>query len=150
MKAGEGKQTCNKKNDTVSVVTISDAVVDRLTNKMPGMNTVKKVDGAEEDQKWYATLKCMDDYHTNRHGLTEDVFNQTLAALEQSMASATHSAPPCHKQVQEVIRCYRGCHNQTLNCEESVRKFADCVDLKKMEAIAQHKQRRHNQFGIDN
>ncbi|KAJ9576136.1 hypothetical protein L9F63_006958 [Diploptera punctata] len=133
-------EKCKKKTEGVGVVTISESLVKRLET---GEGDAKEQEArqAATDEEWMKKLKCMDDYHTEEHGLTFANFNKVLSSTEREIALATKEFVPCHDKVRDLIKCYRQFKKCSLMCSREVQEFVNCVDetKKEMETSARNK-----------
>ncbi|XP_072940446.1 uncharacterized protein [Epargyreus clarus] len=85
--------------------------------------------GDYKDKIFMEKLKCLDDSHSERSGLTVEDLNALAARIELRTANMISVDPVCAECKERIIDCYNntGTPADTVKCWETIGAFTQCV-----------------------
>ncbi|XP_028040213.1 uncharacterized protein LOC114250509 [Bombyx mandarina] len=112
-------------------ISISNKMVERLVEDATLASTAAINTGsskADYKEKMYMEkLRCMDDSHSERCGLTVEDLNALVNRIERLTANIVDSEPICVDCKAKLLQCYNSGNTDTIKCWDAVGDFAKCV-----------------------
>ncbi|XP_032511372.1 uncharacterized protein LOC116765858 isoform X1 [Danaus plexippus] len=113
-------------------ISISNKMVERLVEDATlTRGTNLKLTKAKEDYKdmiYMEKLKCLDDNHSERFGITVDNMNALVNRVEVRTANMVSVEPVCADIKKKLIDCYDNATNDdVIKCWDTIGAFSQCV-----------------------
>ncbi|XP_028174386.1 uncharacterized protein LOC135071298 [Ostrinia nubilalis] len=117
-------------------ISISNKMVERLVEDATLAGGAAAASGAVvtsrgdyKEKIFMEKLKCMDENHSERCGITVEDINATAARIELRTANMVSPEPVCEECKEQVIDCYIAAERPSdiIRCWDTVGAFTKCV-----------------------
>ncbi|CAH2107761.1 unnamed protein product [Euphydryas editha] len=113
-------------------INISNKMVERLvedaTITSEAVTGSSNPRGDYKEKIFIEKLKCMDDKHTERCGLTAEELNALVARVELRTSHMAYEEPVCEEVKDKIIECYDSTDpSEIIKCWDTIGVFTQCV-----------------------
>ncbi|XP_044750254.1 uncharacterized protein LOC123310702 [Coccinella septempunctata] len=114
-----------------SVINLSNDCIQFIETGKAPRKTVLKKNFPLEEEKYFTTMRAIDDAHSRSSGVNFESFKKMANSLEATLTS--NKTVPCAKR--RLLNCLRDNEFCMIKCRKELEKFIDCVDALRVEVM---------------